>query len=65
MRNRNLLMRWLFAALLLVEVAALAVALRWVPRIDFANEAILILAVNGVFLLFVAKRLTKKRDCCN
>jgi hypothetical protein len=65
MRNRNLLMRWLFAALLLVEVTALAVALRLVPRIDFANEAILILAVNGVFLLFVAKRLTKKRDCCN
>jgi hypothetical protein len=58
-------MRWLFAALLLVEVTALAVALRLVPRIDFANEAILILAVNGVFLLFVAKRLTKKRDCCN
>jgi hypothetical protein len=65
MRNRNLLMRWLFAALLLVEVTALAVALRLVPRIDFANEAILILAVNGVFLLFVAKRLTKKRDCCS
>jgi membrane protein implicated in regulation of membrane protease activity len=58
-------MRWLFAALLLVEVAALAVALRWIPRIDFANEAILIVAVNGALLVLVWKQLKKRPDCCS
>ena len=65
MRNQYLLMRWLFAALLLIEVAALAVALRWVPRIEFANEAILIVAVNGALMVLVAMRLKKKPDCCS
>jgi hypothetical protein len=58
-------MRWLFAALLLVEVAALAVALRWIPRIGFANEAILIVAVNGALLVLVWKQLKKRPDCCS
>jgi len=58
-------MRWLFAALLLVEVAALAVALRWIPRIEFANEAILVVAVNGALLVLVWKQLKKRPDCCS
>jgi hypothetical protein len=58
-------MRWVFSVLVIVEIAALALALRLVPSVSFANEAVLIVAVNGVLLVFVAKRLKKKKDCCS
>ncbi len=64
MRKQHLKWRWLFIALLVLEIAALAVALRLIPHFNFANEAVLVVAVIGIAMVFVAKRLKKKPDCC-
>ena len=54
MTRRYRILQWLFVALLVLEVAALAVALRIIPNFD-ANEAVLVVAVNGVLMVLVAQ----------
>jgi hypothetical protein len=64
MQRQQLMLRWFFVGLLILEIAALAVALRVVPQFD-SNKAVLVVAVNGVLMVLVAKRLKKKPDCCS
>jgi hypothetical protein len=58
-------MWWIFGLLVLLEFAAIAVALRLLPGFNHANEAGLLVAVNGAAMVLVAKRLRKKKDCCS
>ena len=58
-------MKVVFAILLVVEIVALLAAARVVPRFAYPNEAVLVVAVNSVLLVLVAKRLKKKPACCS
>ena len=57
-------MKLVLGILLVVEIAAILVAARLVPRFAYPNKAVLIVAVNSVLLVLVAKRLRKKPACC-
>jgi len=49
----------------LIEVAAIAVALRLVPAVQNPDNAVFVVAINTLVLIALAKRLKKKPACCS
>jgi len=58
-------MRWIFGFVVLIEVAAIAVALRLVPAVQNPDNAVFVVAINTLVLIALGKRLKKKPACCS